>query len=109
VNFCGRKNVFDYVNFTDVYGESTGHDLKLFALSTCGFCRRAIEFLRNNNISYSNVYVDQLPVSIKQRLKDEFSERFKKTILYPALIIDEKDVLIGFTEEVWIRNLGIEK
>ena len=101
--------MFDYVNFSDVSGESTGRELKLFALSTCGFCRRAITFLKEHNVSYSNVYVDQLPVSIKQRIKDEFSERFNKKILYPALIIDEKDVLIGFTEEVWVSSLGLEK
>ena len=101
--------MFDYVEFSDVSGESIGHDLKLIALSTCGFCRRAIDFLKEHNISYSNVYIDQQPVHIKQKIKDEFSERFNKKILYPALIIDEEDALLGFTEEVWISNLGLEK
>ena len=101
--------MFDYIEFSDIAGESTGHDLKLIALSTCGFCRRAIDFLKKHNISYSNIYIDHLPVSIKQKVKDEFSEKFNKKILYPALIIDEKDVLIGFTEEVWISSLGLKK
>jgi glutaredoxin-like protein NrdH len=106
--FLRRKNVFDFVNFTDAPGDPTGHDLKLFALSTCGFCKRAITFLKEHNVSYSYVYVDKMSVSLKQKIKEEFNEKFKKKIMYPALIIDEKEALLGFTEETWKSNIGRE-
>jgi glutaredoxin-like protein NrdH len=100
--------LFDYVHFAEVPGESGTHDLKLFALSTCGFCRRAIEFLKEHNVGYSFVYVDRLPLEVKRKIKEEFQKEFKASILYPAMIIDGNDTLIGFIEESWKKTLGLQ-
>jgi glutaredoxin-like protein NrdH len=100
--------LFDYLDFSDVPGDKGGHDLKLFALSTCGFCRRAIAFLNDRKVGYSFVYVDQLPIEVKKKAKEEFSARFRTRMLYPTLLIDEKDTLIGFIEESWKKSLGLE-
>ncbi len=100
--------MFDYVDFTEVPGESGGHELKLFALSTCGFCKRAIAFLNDQRVGYSFVYVDKLPIGEKKRVKDEFYKRFMTRMLYPAMVIDGQDTLIGFTEDTWKRNLGVK-
>ena len=101
--------MFEYVDFSEIPGESTGHQLKLFALSTCGFCRKAIDFLKKKGISYSIVYMDQLPVSSKRQIKSEFSDKFDKKILYPALVVDDTEALIGFTKEDWVKSLGLGK
>ncbi|MBN2325267.1 MAG: glutaredoxin family protein [Spirochaetes bacterium] len=100
--------MFDYVDFTEVPGDSRGHELKLFALSTCGFCKRAIAFLKENEVGYSYVYVDRLQMGEKKRVKDEFYKRFMTQMLYPALVIDGNDTLVGFTEEAWKQKLGVE-
>jgi hypothetical protein len=34
--------MFDTVPFTIEEGNSKGHDIIVFALSTCGFCKRAL-------------------------------------------------------------------
>ena len=100
--------MFDFVEFTDVPGETGGHDLMLFALSTCGFCRRAIAYLKEHNIGYSFVYIDKVPVSMKQKIRSEFFEKFGTRMLFPTMVIDEKDILIGFIEESWKKTLGVE-
>jgi glutaredoxin-like protein NrdH len=100
--------LFDYVDFTKVPGDSGGYDLKLFALSTCGFCKRAIAFLKEKGVGYSYVYVDMLGVGVKRRIKDEFYKRFMTRMLYPAMVIDGNDTLIGFTEETWKQRLGVK-
>lgn len=100
--------MFDYVDFTDVLGEPGEHDLKLFALSTCGFCKRAIAFLNEHKVGYSFVYIDKLPGSEKRRIKDEFYETFQTGMLYPTMIVDKEDFLIGFIEESWKTALGLK-
>ena len=104
----GRFVLFDFVDFKDVPGETGGHDLKLFALSTCGFCKRAIAFLNEHKAGYSFVYIDKIPRSEKKRIKDEFFERFQTTMLYPTMIVDGEDFLIGFIEESWKTVLGLK-
>ena len=100
--------MFDYVNFTDVIAEPGTHDLKLFALSTCGFCKRAIAFLNMHKVSYSYVYIDRLSLNEKKAVKDEFYETFQARMVYPALIVDEKEYLIGFIEESWKSALSLK-
>ena len=100
--------VFDLVEFTMVHGESNGHELKLFALSTCGFCKRAIAFLKDNGVGYSFVYVDRLPVGEKKRIKDEFYKLFMTRMMFPAMVIDGTDTIVGFTEETWKQKLGVK-
>ena len=100
--------MFDFIEFTEVPGESGDHELKLFALSTCGFCKRAIAFLKEQGVGYSFVYVDKLPVGVKKRTKDEFHKRFMARMLYPAMVIDGHDTLIGFTEDTWKQKLGLK-
>jgi glutaredoxin-like protein NrdH len=100
--------LFDYVDFTEVPGDSTGHDLMLFALSTCGFCKSAIAFLKEHSVQYTLAYIDRMPVQTKKRVKEEFSERFQTRMLYPTMIIDGKDTLIGFIEESWKKSLDLK-
>lgn len=100
--------MFDYVDFTVVPGEAGEHDLKLFALSTCGFCKRAIAFLNEHKVGHSFVYIDKLPRIEKKRIKDEFYETFQTRMLYPTIIVGEEDFLIGFIEESWKTALGLK-
>ena len=46
-------------NFTEVDGRDVG-DIKVYALSTCGWCKKAKNFLKENNIKYSYIDVDRL-------------------------------------------------
>jgi hypothetical protein len=49
-----------------------------------------------------------LGVGVKRRIKDEFYKRFMTRMLYPAMVIDGNDTLIGFTEETWKQRLGVK-
>lgn len=88
----------------EIAGANRDHDLVLFALSTCPHCRHAREFLEANDIKYRFVYVDKLE-------GDERADVVKKTEKYnprrsfPTLVIDDGDVLIGFTESDWREKL----
>ncbi len=93
--------MFDYVDFQQKEGSRKVGSLKLFALSTCGFCKKAMSFLEENGIAYDYVYVDSVDPDIKTRIKDEFNQKFDKKMLFPSLVIDEKDFLVGFIRYHW--------
>ena len=50
----------DFKCLEQVEGSKKDHDLVLYALSTCGWCKKARSFLGDNDIAYRFVYVDLL-------------------------------------------------
>ncbi|MBN1531512.1 MAG: glutaredoxin family protein [Spirochaetes bacterium] len=84
-------------------------ELTVYALSTCGFCRRALAFLRERSIRFRYLYVDDQTPEIKEEIKGHLYDTFKQQVRYPFLVINNERFLIGFTEEEWIKTLGVER
>ncbi|MBN2155783.1 MAG: glutaredoxin [Candidatus Lokiarchaeota archaeon] len=95
------------INYTFEGNKDIGKDVTVYALSTCGFCRRALQFLRDADCKFKFVYVDKLPYETKQQLKEELQDRYEKRVVFPYLVIDDSDVLAGFVEEDWKNTLGL--
>lgn len=99
--------MIESIEFTHEEGSRTGRSVVVYALSTCGFCRRALGFLRNNGVDFRYVYVDNLPTDIRNAVKAELRERYQIKELFPTLILDETEALTGFDPEEWKRQLGL--
>ena len=99
--------MFDFLPKTHNEGANKPANLFVFALSTCGFCKSAIEFLSQNDVSYDYIYVDNLSVEEKTRLREEFFKRFNTRLVYPTLVVDEKDVIKGFIKPSWEQVIGL--
>lgn len=82
----------------EVEGENKDHDLVLFALSTCGWCRKARDFLDGNSLAYRYVYLDMLEGDEQKSVLDEASKWNPKRT-FPTLVIDGDDSIVGFTNE----------
>jgi len=80
----------------------------VFSLSTCAFCRRAIEFLKNNDVQFKFVHLDLIDVDTKRSVKRELSERFDNIVVFPILVVDDQKAYSGFTESVWARAVDLE-
>lgn len=85
-------------------GSRKDRDLVLYALSTCGWCRKARNFLEENDLGYRYVYVDLLEgkerdevIAIVRKLNPKMS--------FPTLVIDEDNVVSGFSEETYNSKL----
>jgi glutaredoxin len=89
------------LTYTTESGERKGHDVTVYALSTCGFCKRGLQFLRDNKIAFKFVYVDQLEYDTKQKVKDELQAKYDARVVFPYMVLDEKEVVTGFVEEKW--------
>ena len=87
-------------------GSENQHHVVVFALSTCGFCQRALDYLRRRSVDFKFVYVDQLPLEVKTQVKEELKTRYQRSLVFPFLVIDDSVSLTGFTQERWEEALG---
>jgi glutaredoxin len=97
--------MFDYLSYTAVEGQDTRHDIVVYALSTCGFCKRALAFLAEKGLAHHYVHLDLIPIEIKNRAKAELKEQFGEHISFPYAVVDGKSTLIGFIEADWRKTL----
>ncbi len=69
----------------------------LYALSTCGWCARTRDLLKELGVDHSYVYVDLLPPDEMEDTIREV-EKFNPRGSFPTLVIGEK-VIVGFKEQ----------
>ncbi len=91
-------------NFIEVDGRDIG-DIKIFALSTCGWCKKTKAFFNNNGIRYAYIDVDRLEgresdVVRQQQLK------FNRAGSFPTIVINGKDCIIGYDEDALAALIG---
>ncbi len=68
----------------------------LYALSTCGWCKRTKRFLEKNKIEAEIIDVDLLEGEEKTRIREEVAKHNPRRS-YPTILIDE-EVVLGFDE-----------
>lgn len=71
----------------------------LYALSTCGWCRKTKRFLESNQVDYQVHDVDLLDGEEKDRIREEVA-RYNPRRSYPTLVVDDgKFVVVGYNED----------
>jgi glutaredoxin-like protein NrdH len=80
--------------------------VKLYAISTCGWCKKTKNFLNENNIEYEFEDVDLLEGEEKERAREEVA-RHNPRKSYPTIIIDDEVVIVGFDADKLKEALGI--
>ena len=77
-----------------VPGKNNKHKVLLYALSTCGWCKRAKKFLNDNNVEYEYVDVDLCKMEDKKMIRQDIQNR-GGILAYPTVIIDNNRLLTG--------------
>lgn len=77
-------------------GRNAG-EVRLYALSTCGWCKRTRELLEELGIEYYHLYVDLLPQEEIERVLKELKV-YNPACSFPTIVIDGKRVIVGFRE-----------
>ena len=85
------------VEIEKVKGENKGK-IMLYALSTCGWCRKTKQLLDSLGVEYSYVYVDYLKGDNSTKTMDEI-KRWNPKCSFPTLVINDKKCIIGFKED----------
>lgn len=70
-------------------------DIMLYALSTCGWCRKTKQYLSDLGVAYRYVFVDMLEGDQRQEMVDEIT-RWNPACSFPTVVIDNTRCIIGF-------------
>ena len=87
-----------------VPGKNRGH-IMLYALSTCGWCRKTKRLLNELGVEYYYVDVDLL----EKKEKDEAMKTMKRhnpQRSFPTIIIDEEKCIVGYDEDRINQEVG---
>lgn len=72
-------------------------DIRLYALSTCGWCAKTKELLNTLGIEYRYVFVDKLPHDEMEEALCEV-EKHNPSGSFPTLVINGEKAIVGFRE-----------
>ncbi len=82
------------MNVVKVTGERKDHEVIVYGLSTCAWCKRTKQFPKDSRVKYE--YVDIDLVNPEDRKKIDRELRKWKCQAYPAVLIDNKKLIVGF-------------
>ena len=99
--------MFENVPFTSVPGGVNHDKLQLLALSTCGFCKRGMEYLKTKGIGFEFVFLDEVETDLKLKTKDEFRQKFGINLSYPSLVKNGEQYTLGYIPKYWDEFLGL--
>lgn len=71
--------------------------VKLYALSTCAWCRKTKRFLNVHNVVYEFVDVDLLSPAEREPVLEEV-RRWNPRLSFPTVVVDEQEVVVGYDE-----------
>ena len=97
--------MFEDLPFVQESGTVKKNEVTVFALSTCGFCKRGMNYLRDNHVEFKYVYVDQIPFEKKQELKEKLTEKYEKRVAFPFVVVNESVAMVGFLQKEWETNI----
>jgi glutaredoxin-like protein NrdH len=81
-------------------------NVKLYALSTCGWCKKTKELLDTNGVEYDLVYVDLLEGDEKEAVLSEV-RKYNPRTSFPTVVVDDSRSVTGFKEDQLRELLGI--
>jgi len=82
------------IDFKKVDGKDVG-DIKMFALSTCGWCKKTKAFLSDHGIAYSYVDVDLLEGGEMDEAIEKQRE-LNPNGSFPTIWVNGEDVIVGY-------------
>lgn len=83
---------------TKVEGNNRKHKVLLYAISTCGWCKRAKQTLKDLDVEYEYIDIDLCSREDKKEVTKDILSR-KGRLSYPTVIIDNKILLTGPSRE----------
>ncbi|MGD2064977.1 MAG: glutaredoxin family protein [Dehalococcoidia bacterium] len=72
--------------------------IMLYALSTCGWCRKTKKLLDDLGVEYDYEYVDQLQGDEKDEAVRKVRE-WNPSCSFPTLVLDDNKCIVGYRED----------
>lgn len=81
-----------------VKGSKKDHEVLVYALSTCGWCKKTKQFLNDNSIEYEYVDFDLASHEERQPIIDELTSK-NIPLAFPITIINNKIMIRGYNPD----------
>jgi glutaredoxin-like protein NrdH len=80
--------------FNEVDGKNDSHEVSIYTLSTCMWCKKCKAYLKDRDIKYKYIDIDNLSSKQKSEVLEYLREKYKPDrIAYPFLVCDDKFVV----------------
>jgi len=79
--------------------------VKIYSLSTCGYCNATKRFLQEKDVAFDFIDVDLLPKEKQNEVLEEV-KRYNPRLSFPTIIIGE-EIIIGFEEQKIRKALNL--
>lgn len=93
------------MNTVQVPGKKRDHKVFVYSLSTCAWCKRTKQFLKDSSVYHEYVDVDLASPDDRKKIEDNLAKW--KCHAYPAVLIDDKRLVTGFKVDEIKEALGI--
>ncbi len=89
-----------------VNGEKRSHKVFMYAISTCAWCKRTKQFLKDNSVEFKYVDVDLCSDEDQEKIKAQITKRGGR-LAYPTVIVDDKILITGAKLDEIAEALGL--
>jgi glutaredoxin len=79
--------------------------IMIYALSTCGWCRKTKAFLNELGVAYDYVDVDLLEGEDQNAAMSEVT-RLNPSRSFPTIVINENECIVGFQQDKLKKVVG---
>lgn len=70
----------------------------IYALSTCGWCKKTKAYFSELGVGYDYIDVDTLSEPEKSQIMEEV-RKWNPSCSFPTVVIDGKECIVGFQQE----------
>jgi len=92
------------VTITHIQGKDKGK-VMLYALSTCGWCKKAKALLAKLKVAYDYIFIDMLEGKERNIVYEEM-QKYNPRGSFPTIVINDNIIIAGFDEEKILKELG---
>jgi glutaredoxin-like protein NrdH len=86
-----------------VSGKNKGHIL-LYALSTCGWCMKTKQMLKDLGVEYDYIDVDLLDEDEKSKVIEQV-RKWNPRSSFPTIVLNNNKCVVGYQPEVLQKDL----
>ena len=90
---------------TRVEGTRKDHNVRIYALSTCMWCKKTKKLFEENSVKYEFEDVDLLQGEEREKTVEEV-KKHNPNASFPTIVVDDK-VIVGFKEDALKEALGL--
>lgn len=86
-----------------VDGQNKGK-VVLYALSTCGWCKKTRMLLEELEAEYDYIYVDLLKGNERSEVIEDL-KKWNPRLSFPTIVLNDEECIVGFDEDKVRENL----